>query len=59
MKRLALLCALTAPAVAAASDVDRWYVTPQVGVLRADEDRQSDKWNVLGGLAFGKHLSEA
>jgi OOP family OmpA-OmpF porin len=59
IKRLAMFCALTAPVIAAASDVDRSYVTPQVGVLRADTDRPTDKWNVLGGIAFGKHLSDA
>src|SRR5690349_3361411 len=32
IKRIAMLYALAAPVVAAATDVDRAYVTPQVGV---------------------------
>jgi OmpA-OmpF porin, OOP family len=57
-RRIAMLCALSAPLVAAASDVGRSYITPQVGVLRTDSDRPTDRWNALGGLAFGKHLSD-
>jgi OmpA-OmpF porin, OOP family len=63
MKRTTVLFALGAavsvPAFAADSDVGRTYVTPQIGVLRADSERPTDRDNVIGGLAIGKHLSEA
>ncbi|HEV7714157.1 MAG TPA: OmpA family protein [Steroidobacteraceae bacterium] len=60
MKRLALLCALTVPALASASDVGRWYLTPMAGAIRADRDRPvDDRTEALGGLALGKHFSEA
>jgi OOP family OmpA-OmpF porin len=64
MKRYTVLCALGAvaavPAFASDADVGGLYVTPMAGVLRADKDRSTDGRDyALGGLAFGKHFSEA
>ncbi len=60
---LTMLCALgaavTAPALASESDVGRSYFTPQVGYLRADSERPTDRDNVIGGFALGRHFSEA
>ena len=63
MKRITVLCALGAVASATAfasdSDVGGIYVTPMAGVLRADKDRLTDRDNAIGGIAIGKHFSEA
>src|SRR5690348_16639182 len=64
MKRYIVLCALGAvtamPAFAAESDVGGWYLTPFGGDLRTDKDRPTDGRDyALGGLAFGKHFSQA
>src|SRR5687767_12786791 len=63
MKRTTMLFALgaavAAPAFAADSDVGGTYATPMIGVLRADSERPTDRDNVIGGLAIGKHFSEA
>jgi OOP family OmpA-OmpF porin len=64
MKRYTVLCALgavaTVPAFASDADVGGTYVTPMVGVLHTDRDRPTDGRDyALGGLAFGKHFSEA
>ncbi|MEJ0037440.1 MAG: OmpA family protein [Gammaproteobacteria bacterium] len=66
MKRFTALCALGAvavtsvPAFAADADVGGMYVTPMIGVLRADKDRPTDGRDyAIGSLALGKHLSEA
>jgi OmpA-OmpF porin, OOP family len=64
MKRYTVLCALGAlaavPAFASDADVGGWYVTPFGGVLHTDRDRPTDGRDyALGGLAFGKHFSEA
>src|SRR5688572_13567107 len=56
---LALGTAVSLPAFASESDVGRTYVTPMIGALRADTERPTDRDNVLGGLAIGRHLSEA
>lgn len=55
----ALGAAASIPAFAADSDVGRTYVTPSVGALRADSERATDRDNVIGGLAIGRHLSPA
>jgi len=59
--RLALLCALSVPAIAAAgdNDVGHTYITPMGGALRADSERLTDRWNALGGIAIGRHFSRA
>jgi OOP family OmpA-OmpF porin len=57
-RKLALLCALAAPALATADDVGDWYFTPQVGGILVDEDRPVQDGDWLYGLAVGKHLSQ-
>lgn len=57
-RKLALLCALAAPALATADDVGDWYLTPQVGGILVDEDRPVQDGDWLYGLAVGKHLSQ-
>ncbi len=51
-----VLCALgtvaAAPAFASDADVGRVYMTPQIGYLRADSERPTDRDNVLGGFAL-------
>ena len=63
MKRTTMLCVLGAaasvPAIASDADVGRMYITPNIGVLRADSERPTDRDNVIGGIAIGKHLSPA
>jgi OOP family OmpA-OmpF porin len=63
MKRTTVLFALgtavAMPVFGADSDVGRTYVTPSIGVLRADSERATDRDNVIGGLAIGRHLSPA
>src|SRR5688572_16017270 len=63
MKRTTVLFALgtamAMPVFAADSDVGRTYVTPSVGALRADTERPTDRDNVIGGIAIGRHLSPA
>ena len=64
MKRSTLLCALAALVSAAASasdqDVGGYYFTPMGGVLYVDKDRPVvSRDNAIGGVAFGKHVSEA
>jgi OOP family OmpA-OmpF porin len=56
MKRLALLCLLAAPAIAAADDGTEWYVTPQVGSISPDthRDLKDNDWDY--GVALGKEL---
>ncbi len=51
--------AVCAPAMATDLDVGAVYVTPQIGYLRVDNERPTDEENVIGGLAFGMHLSPA
>ncbi|HKT71965.1 MAG TPA: OmpA family protein [Steroidobacteraceae bacterium] len=65
MRSLAL-CALVslaplslAPMVANAGDeVGHWYVNPQIGDIRASNDRLTRRSDWLYGLGFGKHLSQ-
>ena len=64
MKRYTVLFALSAvaavPAFGSDADVGGMYLTPMIGVLRTDKDRPTHGRDyVLGGLAFGKHFSEA
>lgn len=57
---LALGTAVVAmPAFAGDSDVGRTYITPSVGALRVDSERATDRDNVIGGIAIGRHLSPA
>jgi OOP family OmpA-OmpF porin len=58
MKVMTVLCALSVPALAAASDVGKWYVTPQVGGISVDNDRPVQDKDWLYGLAAGKHVSQ-
>ena len=39
MKRVLLLCAMAMPAIAAAVPGDEWYITPQVGGISPDHQR--------------------
>jgi OOP family OmpA-OmpF porin len=59
MKKAAVLtCALALPVAATASDVGRWYVTPQVGGISVDNDRPVQDKDWLYGIGFGKHVNE-
>lgn len=58
MKEFALLCALAAPTIAAASDVGHWYVTPQIGGISVDNDRPLQDKDWLYGLGIGKHVND-
>ena len=57
MKGVALAVALALPALASASDVGDWYLTPQIGGVSVDNDRPVQDKDWLYGLAFGKHVS--
>jgi OOP family OmpA-OmpF porin len=59
MKRLALICALTAPVIAGANEVGQWYVVPQIGGISVDNDRPLEDKDWLYGLSVGKHVSKA
>jgi len=58
MKEVVLLCALAAPALAVADEVGHWYVNPNVGAIRADRDRGTDRDAMLYGLGIGKHINQ-
>ncbi len=58
MKGVALAVALALPALASASDVGDWYLTPQIGGVSVDNDRPVQDKDWLYGLAFGKHVSQ-
>lgn len=59
MKKIAMLCALTAPVlVQAADEVGHWYVTPQIGGISVDNDRPLQDKDWLYGIGIGKHLSQ-
>lgn len=58
IRQAGLLCVLAAPALAAASDVDHWYVTPKIGGVSVDNDRALEDKDWLYGLAVGKHINE-
>ncbi|HMN47038.1 MAG TPA: OmpA family protein [Povalibacter sp.] len=58
MKGVALAVALALPALASASDVGDWYLTPQFGGVSVDNDRPVQDKDWLYGLAFGKHVSQ-
>jgi len=60
MNKQVLVCVigLAAAANATASDVGRWYVTPQGGGLITDNDRNIEDGDALLGLSVGKHLSK-
>ncbi len=55
---ISVLCAvgaaMTAPVLRRSdADIGRVYMTPNVGYLRADSERPTDRDNVLGGFAVG------
>ncbi len=61
MKRVWLMCALAVPAVvvstmAAAVPGDEWYVTPQVGGISPDHQRDLRHNDWLYGVALGREL---
>lgn len=58
MKAAMLLCALAAPTVAAAEDVGKWYLTPQVGGISVDNDRLLQDKDWLYGVSLGKHVNQ-
>ncbi len=56
-KRVLLLCALAAaPGLAAAADGDEWYVTPFIGGISPDHNRDVDHSNMAYGAAIGREL---
>lgn len=57
MKRIALACALVVPALAGASDVGDWYLTPQIGGVSVDNDRGVEDKDWLYGLILGTHVN--
>jgi len=48
---------IAAPGIAAADDVGRWYLTPQIGGISVDNDRPLQDKDWLYGLAIGKHIN--
>ena len=56
MLRSALLCALAIPAIAAAVPGDEWYITPEVGGISPDHQRQLRHNDWLYGVAMGREL---
>src|SRR6185369_5960057 len=60
MKATVLLCAMAAPAIAAAADdAGHWYVTPQVGGISSDHDRPVADKDWLYGVGIGRNVSDA
>jgi OmpA-OmpF porin, OOP family len=58
MRKALLLCALAAPALAAADQFDQWYVTPQIGAISPDYKRSLEDQNWLFGLSAGRELNQ-
>jgi OOP family OmpA-OmpF porin len=59
MKRALLLCALAAvPALAAAVPGDEWYITPEVGGISPDYQRDLRNHDWLYGGALGRELGQ-
>lgn len=56
MKRVLLLCAMVMPAIAAAVPGDEWYITPQVGGISPDHQRDLRHNDWLYGLALGREM---
>ncbi|HVO47758.1 MAG TPA: OmpA family protein [Steroidobacteraceae bacterium] len=56
MKKALLLCALALPALAVAQPGDEWYLTPQVGGISPDHERDLTKHDWLYGLGAGREL---
>jgi OmpA-OmpF porin, OOP family len=61
MKRVLLLCAMTAPALvvpglALAVPGDEWYITPEIGGIVPDHERDLRHNDWLYGLAMGREL---
>lgn len=54
MKVFHALLAIAAPGLAVADDVGDWYLTPQIGGISVDDDRQLQDKDWLYGLAIGK-----
>jgi OOP family OmpA-OmpF porin len=55
-QRALLLCALTVPAIAAAVPGDEWYITPQLGGISPDHQRELRHNDWLYGLAIGREM---
>src|SRR4030088_1669639 len=51
-----LLCALAVPAMAAAVPGDEWYITPQVGGISPDHQRDLRHNDWLYGVALGREM---
>ena len=51
-----LLCALAVPAIAAAVPGDEWYITPQVGGISPDHQRDLRHNDWLYGVALGREM---
>ena len=56
MKRALLLCAMAVPAIAAAVPGDEWYITPQVGGISPDHQRDLRHNDWLYGIALGREM---
>jgi OOP family OmpA-OmpF porin len=54
--RALLLCAMAVPAIAAAVPGDEWYVTPQIGGIAPDHQRELQHNDWLYGVAIGREL---
>lgn len=56
MKRVLMLCAMAVPAIAAAVPGDEWYITPQVGAIIPDHQRDLRHNDWLYGVALGREM---
>ncbi len=56
MKRALMLCALAIPAITAAVPGDEWYITPQVGGISPDHQRDLRHNDWLYGVAIGREM---
>lgn len=56
MKRALMLCAMAVPAIAAAVPGDEWYITPQVGAIIPDHQRDLRHNDWLYGVALGREM---
>jgi OOP family OmpA-OmpF porin len=54
--RALLLCALTLPAIAWAVPGDEWYITPQIGGISPDHQRELRHNDWLYGVAIGREM---
>jgi OOP family OmpA-OmpF porin len=56
MKKLLWLCVLAVPGIAAAVPGDEWYITPQVGGVSPDHQRDLRHNDWLYGIAVGREM---